>query len=209
MRQIRSFCFCWFIVAQFHVASPVPAAVIVVVPVVVSSVRNPVLFVLAVAVFVAVVFPEVLVIVTDVASVSGLLVAVSWAVVILVPIGLFHSNAVLSLSSSFFSLPLACFGSHSFVVLLVPCFLSFDYLLVLFLCFQSLFLDMFVIISLCRISNGFVVVVVVVRFCCTYGVLVCMNFGFRSICCMRRGRKSSSISSGFDIVCFEWYCQTF
>ena len=47
---------------------------------------------------VAVVFPEVLVLVTGVVSVSGLLVAVSGEVSVLGPIKLFHIGAVLSLS---------------------------------------------------------------------------------------------------------------
>ena len=48
---------------------------------------------------VAVVFPDVVVIVPGVASVSGLFVAVSWAVVVLIPIVLCHIDAVLSLST--------------------------------------------------------------------------------------------------------------
>ena len=65
---------------------------------IVSFVRDPVLFVPAVAVLVAVVFPEVVLIVPDVASVSGLFVAISWAITVLILIGLFHIDAVLSLS---------------------------------------------------------------------------------------------------------------
>ena len=79
-------------------AAPVPVAVVVVVPVVVSFVVVPVLFVRGVVVLVAVVFPEVLVHVPGVASFSGLHVAVSGVVAVLVPVELFHIDAVLSLS---------------------------------------------------------------------------------------------------------------
>ena len=44
--------------------------------------------------------------------------------------------------------------------------------------------------------------VVVVRFCCTYGVLICTKCGLRLICC-------SGSSSGFGIVCIEAHRQTF
>ena len=47
-----------------------------------------------------------------------------------------------------------------------------------------------------------VIIVVVVRFCCTYGVLVRMKFGLQSIYCMRQscGHRNSGINSGFHIV---------
>ena len=83
--------------SQFLVATPVPAAAVVVVSFVVSSVRDPFPFVVAVAVLVAGVFLDVVIIVPDVVSVSGLSVAVSWAIAVLVPIVLFHIDAVLSL----------------------------------------------------------------------------------------------------------------
>ena len=78
---------------------------------------------------VVVVVLDVVVIVPDVASVSRLFVAVSWAVAVLVPSGLFHIDAVLSLSLLFFlNIPLACFGSHSFIVVPVPYLLSLSLL---------------------------------------------------------------------------------
>ena len=87
---------------------------------------------------VAAVFPEVLVIITGVASVPGLLVAVSGEVAVLVPIKLFHIHSVLSLSPflsqsparllriSFFCccsgtmLALSLSLSHSYVVSVFP-----------------------------------------------------------------------------------------
>jgi len=56
-------------------------------------------------VLVAGVFPDVVAIVLDVASVSGLFVAVSWADAELIPIKLFHNDAVLSLSPFLFQSP--------------------------------------------------------------------------------------------------------
>ena len=113
MRRIRSFCFRLFVVAQFQVASPVHVDGVVIVLVVVSFVRDPVLFILSVAMLVAVVFPDFLVIVPGVASVSGLLVTVSWVIAVLILIGLFHINTVLSLSL-FLSQSPACLLRISF-----------------------------------------------------------------------------------------------
>ena len=96
MRRIWSLC---FHLSKCKVSSPVLAdVVVVVIPVVVSFAREPDLFVLAVAALVAVVFLDVLVIVLSVASFSELLVAVSWAIAVLISIGLFQIDAVLSLS---------------------------------------------------------------------------------------------------------------
>ena len=132
---------------------------------------------------VAVVFPKVSVIIAGVASVSGLLVAVSREVAVLGPIELFCINTVLSLSLLFFfSLPLACFESHSFVVVPVPCLLSLSIacLCCLFVSQACSVICLFVIIGLHRIIIGFVVVV---RFCFTCDVLVCTKVGLQSICC--------------------------
>ena len=82
-------------------ASPVHAAIVVVVVSVVRSfVCVPVVLVLCVALLVAVVFPEILVIVTGVASISGLLVSISVSVkaAMIGPIKLFRINTVLSLA---------------------------------------------------------------------------------------------------------------
>ena len=68
-----------------------------------------------------------------------------------------------------------------------------------------------VVIGLCRIINGFVVVVVVVvvvRFNCTYVVLIRMNVGLRSICCMRCGRTSSWFG-GIAFFCFFFFLFVF
>ena len=116
MHPIQSFCFCWFVVAQFRVVPPVSAATVVFVPVVVLFVRDPVLFGPAVAVLVAVVFLDVVVNVLGVASVSGLFVDVSLAVVVLIPIGLRHIDAVISLSPCLFQSP-----SRLLLVIFVCC----------------------------------------------------------------------------------------
>ena len=68
---------------------------------------------------VAVVFSEGLVIVAGIASVSGLLLAVSWAVAVLVPIRLFHIYAVLSLFFLFFSFSLSRSLASDLIVLLL------------------------------------------------------------------------------------------
>ena len=123
-------------------------------------------FVLGVAAFVAVVFPEVLVIVAVIASVFWLLVAVSGEGVVHVPIKLFHINIVLSLST-FFSLLLARFKSHSYVVILVPCWLSLDCLLSLSLSFPCLLLLMLLL--------NVLLLLLLCLFCCSM-VLVCLSY---------------------------------
>ena len=133
---------------------------------------------------VAVVFPEVVVIVPGVASVSGLFVAVSWGNCCAKSSwAISHQRRAFSLSFSFsFSRLLV---SDLILLLLFRCHacsLSLYCLLVLSLRFPSVFCNKFVIIGLRRIITGFVVVVVVVvRFSCTYGVLVRMPTFF--FCC--------------------------
>ena len=68
---------------------------------------------------VAVLFPDVVGIVPGVAAVSGLFVDIFWVIVVLVPIVLFHSAAVLSLSTFFCLSP-----ARSLRISLVCCYCS-------------------------------------------------------------------------------------
>ena len=108
--------------SQFLVAAPVVVVVVVVViSVAVPSVCDPVPLVVAVAMLVAVMCPKFVVIVPDVAVISGLFGAVSWAVAVLVPIVLFHIDAVLSLSPFLCQSPACLLASDLIHLLLLRC----------------------------------------------------------------------------------------
>ena len=81
--------------SQFLIAALVPADAVVGVSVVVSSVRDPFPFFVAVAVLIAGVFLNVVVIVPGVVSFSGLLFAITWAIAVLIPTELFHIDTVI------------------------------------------------------------------------------------------------------------------